>query len=54
MMLSITYLLLHYVPEARFFTAILSGRDAPIGNPGGAGKIGPIRADTAFVASYRR
>ncbi len=42
------------VDEARFFSTILPGRDVPVGDPGGAGRVGPIRADTPFVAGYGR
>ncbi|WP_308282666.1 hypothetical protein [Pseudonocardia nigra] len=42
------------VPEraednARFFTAVLPGRDAPLGSPGGAELIGAIGTDTELV-----
>jgi NAD-dependent dihydropyrimidine dehydrogenase PreA subunit len=33
-----------------FFTELLSGRDAPIGTPGGSHKTGPIGVDTPMVA----
>ncbi|MGZ4520736.1 MAG: ferredoxin [Mycobacteriaceae bacterium] len=33
-----------------FFTGVLSGRDKPLGTPGGAHKTGPIGVDTALVA----
>ncbi|MEV6903008.1 ferredoxin [Amycolatopsis sp. NPDC051372] len=36
----------------RFFTEALPGRDAPIGQPGGAMSFGPAGADTALVAEY--
>lgn len=36
--------------NARFFTDVLPGRDAPLGNPGGAAEAGPIGVDTPFVA----
>lgn len=48
------------VPEERadavrsnrnFFALPLPGRDAALGNPGGAAKVGPIGVDTDFVAS---
>ena len=35
-----------------FFTETLSGRDEPIGSPGGAAKLGALRVDTALVASH--
>lgn len=37
----------------RFFATVLPGRTAPLGNPGGAGKIGPVGVDTPLVADYR-
>ena len=37
----------------RFFTEVLPGRDAPVGAPGGARKVGELGVDTPFVASYR-
>ncbi|MCK9874965.1 MULTISPECIES: ferredoxin [Frankia] len=40
--------------EARFFHTLLPGRNTPVGAPGGAGKIGPLRVDTPFVAAYER
>ena len=38
--------------NARFFTEPLPGRDAPIGPAGGAIGVGPLGADTDFVAGY--
>ncbi|ABD12390.1 (4Fe-4S)-binding protein [Frankia sp. CcI156] len=38
--------------EALFFSAVLPGRDAPLGEPGGATKLGKIKADTPFIAAY--
>ncbi|MFE2429287.1 ferredoxin [Streptomyces sp. NPDC059373] len=35
----------------RFFTEPLPGRDAPVGTPGGANKIGPVGVDTPMVAA---
>ncbi|WP_299556610.1 ferredoxin [uncultured Mycolicibacterium sp.] len=37
--------------NARFFTEVLPGRDAPLGNPGGARALGPVGVDTPLVAS---
>jgi NAD-dependent dihydropyrimidine dehydrogenase PreA subunit len=34
-----------------FFAMALAGRDEPLGNPGGARRIGPIEADTAYVTA---
>ncbi len=42
----------HVEDNARFFTEILPGRDEPVGNPGGAGLIGPVAADTPMVAEH--
>jgi NAD-dependent dihydropyrimidine dehydrogenase PreA subunit len=38
--------------NARFFAAPLPGRSEPLGNPGGAVKVGEIGTDTAFVIEY--
>jgi NAD-dependent dihydropyrimidine dehydrogenase PreA subunit len=35
--------------NAAFFSDVLTGRDAPLGPPGGAAKIGPIGADTPLA-----
>src|SRR3984885_4992041 len=35
----------------RFFAELLPGRAAPVGNPGGSAKIGPVGVDTPVVAS---
>jgi NAD-dependent dihydropyrimidine dehydrogenase PreA subunit len=40
--------------DARFFTETLAGRDAPLGSPGGAAKLGAIDADTELVAAHPR
>ncbi len=40
----------HIEDNARFFTEVLPGLDAPLGSPGGAAKLGAIRADTPLVA----
>jgi NAD-dependent dihydropyrimidine dehydrogenase PreA subunit len=40
--------------DARFFTVILPGRDAPIGDPGGSEGLGAVGADTALVHSWQR
>ncbi|PZG40951.1 ferredoxin [Spongiactinospora gelatinilytica] len=40
-----------YAPDnAAFFALTLPGRDAPLGSPGGAGKLGPVEVDTPLVA----
>jgi len=36
--------------NAAFFTEVLPGRDAPIGNPGGACEFGAVGVDTPMVA----
>jgi NAD-dependent dihydropyrimidine dehydrogenase PreA subunit len=36
--------------NAQFFEAVLPGRDAPLGSPGGAAKLGAVGADTPGVA----
>lgn len=41
----------HLTDNAAFFTAILPGRDAPLGDPGGAAGIGPLGVDTPLVAA---
>lgn len=38
----------------RFFVEVLPGRDAPLGAPGGARKVGEIGVDTSFVAAYEK
>ncbi|MDR7275104.1 ferredoxin [Catenuloplanes atrovinosus] len=40
--------------NAQFFTNPLPGRDTPIGSPGGAATLGPIPADTPFIAALPR
>jgi NAD-dependent dihydropyrimidine dehydrogenase PreA subunit len=37
--------------NARFFTDTLPRREAPLGSPGGAAKLGLLVADTAMVAA---
>ncbi len=37
--------------NAAFFSRTLPGRDAPLGSPGGAGKLGALGVDTPLVAS---
>ena len=36
--------------NAQFFVQTLPGRDAPLGDPGGADAVGPIGVDTTLVA----
>ncbi|MEU7853233.1 ferredoxin family protein [Nonomuraea sp. NPDC049141] len=35
-----------------FFTEVLPGRDEPLGNPGGARKVGDLDTDTSLVTGY--
>ncbi len=37
--------------NAAFFTSTLAGRDAPLGDPGGAEQLGRVGVDTPLVAS---
>jgi NAD-dependent dihydropyrimidine dehydrogenase PreA subunit len=39
----------HTEDNARFFTDVLPGRDAPLGSPRGARKIGVIGVDTELI-----
>jgi ferredoxin len=41
----------HLADNAAFFTDVLPGRDAPLGSPGGATKLGPVGVDTPLVAA---
>ena len=36
--------------NARFFTDVMPDRSAPLGSPGGAGRLGPLTVDTTMVA----
>jgi NAD-dependent dihydropyrimidine dehydrogenase PreA subunit len=38
----------------RFFAVPLPGRSAPVGNPGGAGGIGPVGADTELAQGWKQ
>lgn len=38
--------------NALFFTDVLSGRDGPLGEPGGAIDLGRVGADTPLVAGH--
>jgi NAD-dependent dihydropyrimidine dehydrogenase PreA subunit len=40
----------HLADNAAFFRQILPGRDRPLGSPGGATQLGPVRVDTVLVA----
>jgi len=37
--------------NAAFFTTVLTGRDEPLGIPGGAMDLGPVGVDTPLVAA---
>lgn len=37
--------------NAAFFETVLSGRDAPLGSPGGAAAVGRVGVDTPLVAA---
>lgn len=41
----------HLADNAAFFSEVLPGRDAPLGIPGGAAKLGRVGADTPLVAA---
>lgn len=36
----------HLTDNAAFFSETLPGRDGPLGSPGGAANLGPLRVDT--------
>lgn len=38
--------------NALFFTDVLTGRAEPVGNPGGARKVGSVDVDTQLVADW--
>jgi ferredoxin len=40
----------HLEDSRAFFALPLPGRDAPLGNPGGAQRLGAVGVDTPFVA----
>lgn len=44
----------HLADNAAFFFETLPGRDAPLGSPGGAAKLGPVAADAPLVAGMER
>jgi len=41
----------HLADNALFFSMVLPGRDAPLGEPGGAASCGAVGADTPLVAA---
>jgi len=41
----------HLADNAAFFTGILPGHVAPLGEPGGAAGLGPVGVDTPLVAA---
>ncbi|HEX5512677.1 MAG TPA: ferredoxin, partial [Actinomycetales bacterium] len=42
----------YLLDNEQFFTETLSGRDEPLGSPGGAAKLSPLGVDTPLVASF--
>ena len=42
----------HIADNRRFFVEPLPGRDAALGSPGGASKVGKIGVDTELVAEH--
>jgi NAD-dependent dihydropyrimidine dehydrogenase PreA subunit len=45
--------MLEHLEDSRvFFELPLPGRDAPIGSPGGAQRLGEVGVDTALVAAF--
>jgi NAD-dependent dihydropyrimidine dehydrogenase PreA subunit len=40
----------HLTDNAAFFTMVLPGRDAPLGSPGGATRLGAVGVDTPLIA----
>lgn len=44
----------HVADNAAFFTSVLPGRDAPLGDPGGAEALGRVGIDTPAVAAMPR
>lgn len=41
----------HLADNAAFFTDVLPGRDAPLGSPGGAERLGRVGVDTPLVSA---
>jgi NAD-dependent dihydropyrimidine dehydrogenase PreA subunit len=41
----------HQGDNARFFTEVLPGREAPLGTPMGSRRVGPVGVDTELVRS---
>jgi NAD-dependent dihydropyrimidine dehydrogenase PreA subunit len=44
-------LTVHLADALTFFESPLPGRDAPLGNPGGAGRVGDLGVDTPLIAT---
>jgi NAD-dependent dihydropyrimidine dehydrogenase PreA subunit len=44
----------HLADNAAFFSAVLPGRDTPLGSRGGAAAVGPVGVDTPLVAAMSR
>ena len=38
--------------NSEFFSAVLAGHDEPLGNPGGARRLGSVGVDTVLVESF--
>ena len=45
-------LVVHQDDNARFFSGVLPGRDAPLGTPRGAQSVGPVGVDTDLVRDF--
>jgi len=45
-------LTIHLVDSRAFFELPLAGRDAPLGNPGGARHVGDVGVDTPLVTAH--
>ena len=41
----------HLADNADFFSQVLAGRSAPLGNPGGACRLGAVGVDTPLIAA---
>ena len=42
----------HIDDNEAFFTAVLPGRESPLGAPGGANKVGDLGVDTPLVVDH--
>ncbi len=43
---------IHIADNREFFTVTLPGREAPLGAPGGSGKVGDLGVDTPLVTEW--